>query len=66
MGSIYKNSPCLRGGSGTAPSVFCQGRCPREERLRLRLGAEKEVRLRPLPASADFAQETVVLEYSAE
>ena len=45
MGSIYKNSPCLRGGSGTAPSVFCQGRCPREERLRLRLGAEKEVRL---------------------
>ena len=48
------------------PSVFCQGRCPREERLRLQLGVEKAARLRPLPASADFAQETVVLEYSAE
>ena len=51
------------GEIGALPML--QGCAPREA-IRLRLGAEKEARLRPLSASADFAQETVMLEYSAE
>ena len=53
------------GGRVLMDEPLAQGCAPREA-IRLRLGAEKAARLRPLPASADFAQETVMLEYSAE
>lgn len=53
------------GGKILMEEPLAQGCAPREA-IRSQLGAEKEARLRPLPASADFVQETVVLEYSAE